>query len=109
LRKIEVGRTARKCFIYTSDLLTSDNTTTATFTDDIAILAIHEEPAIASMKLQATVNKINDWAKKWRIKINQNKFTHIIFNLRNQTCPDSPNGQCCCTEKFEVKLPEHEC
>jgi hypothetical protein len=28
--------------IYTSDLLTSDNTTTATFADDTAILSTHE-------------------------------------------------------------------
>jgi aspartate carbamoyltransferase regulatory subunit len=52
-----------------------------------AILATHEEPAIASMKLQATINKIDDWAKKWRIEINQSKSTHITFALRNQTCP----------------------
>jgi hypothetical protein len=45
--------------IYTSDLPTSDNTT-ATFTDDRAILATHEDPAITSMKLQATINKIGD-------------------------------------------------
>jgi hypothetical protein len=43
--------------IYTSDLPTSDSTT-ATFTDDTAILATHEDPAIASMKLQATINKM---------------------------------------------------
>jgi hypothetical protein len=36
--------------IYTSDLQTSDNTT-ATFADDTAILAAHEDPEIASMKL----------------------------------------------------------
>jgi hypothetical protein len=36
------------------------------------ILTTHEEPAIASMELQATINKINEWAKKWRIKWNQN-------------------------------------
>jgi hypothetical protein len=39
------------------------------------------------MKLQAAINKIDDWAKKWRIKINKSKSTHIIFTLRNQTCP----------------------
>jgi hypothetical protein len=72
--------------IYTSDLLTSDNTA-ATFADDTAILATHEDPAIASMKLQATINKTEDWVKKWRIKINQSKSTHITFTLRNQTCP----------------------
>jgi hypothetical protein len=59
--------------IYTSDLPTSDNTT-ATFTDDTAILATHEDPAIASMKLKASNNK-GAWEKKWRIKINQSKST----------------------------------
>jgi hypothetical protein len=60
---------------------TPDNTTTATFTDDTAILAI------ASVKLQATINKNDDYVKKWRIKINQSKSTHITFTLHNQTCP----------------------
>jgi hypothetical protein len=65
----------------------SDNTTTAAFASDTAILAAHEEPLVASMKLQTTINKINDWAKKLKIKINQSKSTHITFTLRNQTCP----------------------
>jgi hypothetical protein len=39
------------------------------------------------MKLQATISKIEEWAKKWRIKINQSKSTHITFTLRNKTCP----------------------
>jgi hypothetical protein len=50
--------------IYTSDLPTSANTTTAAVADDTAILAAHKDSAIASMKLQATISKINDWAKK---------------------------------------------
>jgi hypothetical protein len=50
--------------IYTSDLPTSENTTTATFADDTAILAINEDPTIASVKLQDNINKINEWAKK---------------------------------------------
>jgi hypothetical protein len=40
---------------------TSDNTATTTFADDTEIVAIHEDPAIASMKLQATINKIVHW------------------------------------------------
>jgi hypothetical protein len=56
--------------ISTRDLPTSDNTT-ATFADDTAILATHEVPAIASMQLQATIHKIDNWAKKWIIKINR--------------------------------------
>jgi hypothetical protein len=46
---------------------------TATFLDDTEIVATHEEPGIVS-KLQAIINKIDDWAKKWRTKVNQNKL-----------------------------------
>jgi hypothetical protein len=55
------------------------------FTNDTANLATHTDPAIASMKLQTTTNKFEDWAKKRKIKINQTKSTHITFTLRNQT------------------------
>jgi hypothetical protein len=55
--------------IYTSDLSTSDNTT-ANLAVVTVILTKHEDPAIASTKLQVTTNKIDDLVKKWRIKIN---------------------------------------
>jgi hypothetical protein len=90
--------------ISTKELPTSDNTRTASFADDTAILATHEDPAIASMKLQATVNKIDDWTKKWRIKINQSKFTHITFTLRNQTCP---TGQMGCVDLRQKNYVKH--
>jgi hypothetical protein len=80
-----LGPDLRVYLTYKSDLLTSDKTT-ATFAD-IAILVTHEDSIIASIKLQATINKIDDWAKKWKIKINESKSTHITFTLRNQTCP----------------------
>jgi hypothetical protein len=70
LRKIEPGVPQGSVLgqilylIYTSDLPTSDNTAYATFADDTAILATHEDPAIASIKLQVTINKIDDWEKK---------------------------------------------
>jgi hypothetical protein len=89
--------------LYTSNLPTSDNTTTATLADDAAILATHEDPAIASMKLQATINKIDEWAKKWGIKINQIKSTHITFTLRKQTCPTVQMGSVHLPQKNEVK------
>jgi hypothetical protein len=39
------------------------------------------------MKLQATINEIDDWAKKWRIKIKQSKSTHITSTLRMRNQP----------------------
>jgi aspartate carbamoyltransferase regulatory subunit len=56
------------------------------FADDTAILATNEVPGIASVKLHATINKIDNWAKKCRIKIDQSKPTHITLTLRNHTC-----------------------
>jgi hypothetical protein len=55
------------------------------------------------MKLQATINKIDDWAKKLRIKINQSKSTHITFTLHNQTCPTVHMGNVVLPQKNEVK------
>jgi hypothetical protein len=55
------------------------------------------------MKLQAITNKMDDWTKKWRIKINQSKSTHITFTLRNQTCPTVQMGNINLPQRNEVK------
>lgn len=60
------------------------NATIASFTDDTTISATFEDPATASVKLEATTSKIDDWAKKWRINRNQSKSTHVTFTLCNQ-------------------------
>jgi hypothetical protein len=51
------------------------------------------------MKLQTTINKLNDWAKKWKIKTNQSKSMHITFTVRKQTCPTVQMGN--------VNLPQN--
>jgi hypothetical protein len=57
------------------------------------------------MKLQATINKIEHCAKKWRIKINQSKSMHISFTLCNQTFPTVQMGNVDLPHKNEVKYP----
>jgi len=44
--------------IYTADLPTLANSTTATFADDAAILTVHEDPTMAAHRLQMHLNKI---------------------------------------------------
>jgi hypothetical protein len=67
-----------------------------------AILATRKDPAVASMKLQATISNINDWAKKWGTKTDQSKSTHITFTLRNQSCQTMQIGN------VSLPLPRNE-
>jgi len=73
--------------LYTSDLPTSRETTLGTFADDTAIFATQEDPRIASLNLQEHLNIIEKWLKKWKIKVNESKSSHIKFTLRKGHCP----------------------
>lgn len=73
--------------IFTADLPTDTNITTATFADDTAILASNKNPKIASEILQNNLNKVQQWMTKWRMKINENKSLHLTFTTRRETCP----------------------
>lgn len=79
--------------LYTADLPTTEQTTTATYADDTAIIASHSNPTLASDLVQENLYGIQLWLKKWRIRINETKSVHITFTLRKQTCaPVSING-----------------
>lgn len=73
--------------IYTADLPTSRLTTSATYADDMAILASHINPQAASRYLQAHLNKIQWWASKWRIRVNESKSQHVTFTMKKENCP----------------------
>ena len=68
--------------IYTENLPTSPEITTATFADDTVLLASHSDPTIASSTLQRGPDSMEEWFHKWRFKINKNEFSHITFTLR---------------------------
>jgi hypothetical protein len=73
--------------IYTADLPTLANSTTATFADDAAILSVHEDPTKATSWLQLHLNKIQSWLHKWRTKANESKSVQVTFTLNRLTCP----------------------
>lgn len=73
--------------LYTSDLPTHPRTKISTFADDTAILASSSDARIASSHLQENVRQVEMWLKKWRMKANEKKSTHVTFTLKRDTCP----------------------
>lgn len=56
-----------------------ESATTATFADDTGILAVGKNKIDAKEKRQQVLNEVNEWTKRWRIKLNETKSTHIDF------------------------------
>jgi hypothetical protein len=73
--------------LYTADLPTSPGSTTATFADDTAVVAMDSDAAIASQKLQTDLLAIQNWFKKWRMKANGSNSIQVTFTTRRETCP----------------------
>lgn len=65
--------------LYTSDLPTLNQNVVATFADDTAILAVGDNNTESTEKLQNAIVQIQNWTKKWRIKLNDSKSVHIDF------------------------------
>jgi len=73
--------------IYTVELPTLANSTTATFADDTAVQTVHEDPAVATHRLQLQLNKVQSWLKQWRMTANEAKSVHVTFTPNKLTCP----------------------
>ena len=60
----------------------------ATFADDTAIMAVGESFEEATEKLQRAVDKVNNWTRKWLIKLNETKSVNVDFT--NTSCQHIP-------------------
>jgi len=72
--------------IYTADISQSDTTILSTFADDTAVLTTNPDPTLTSANLQDHLRTIENWTRKWRLKINDTKSSHITFTLRRGHC-----------------------
>jgi hypothetical protein len=77
--------------LYTADLPTSPRTLIVTFADDNSILTTDRDPAVASHLLQTDLLAIQHWLKRWRMKVNETKSTHVTFTTWRATCPPVNN------------------
>lgn len=66
--------------LYTSNILELDNNRITTlFADDTAVMVVSKYYEGATIILQNSVNKINNWSEQWRNKLNETKSAHINF------------------------------
>jgi hypothetical protein len=77
--------------LYTAELLQSNKTTLSTFADDTAIFTADPDPTQTSANLQEHLQEIIAWTRKWKLKINESKTSHISFTLRQGQCPPIAN------------------
>lgn len=68
--------------ILTSDVPMVDGVSYAFFADDTAFLASDKDPQIVVTHLQAAQNNLEDFQRKWRIKLNAGKTQSIFFTRR---------------------------
>lgn len=87
--------------IYTADVPQEPNVTTATFADDTAKLASNINPLEASRLLQGSLDEMQKWANKWRIKINES--VHITFTTKHSSCPEVTYNNQIIPMKTEIK------
>ena len=67
---------------YVADLPSHIQTCSLSYADDVKIFHRIQSPADAD-SLQADLNRLNEWSKMWRLKLNPAKCKTITFTLRS--------------------------
>lgn len=75
--------------IYAVDQPTCTHTSVAEFADDKIIFTSHKDPYTAGIFLQNHLDNLDLWYSKWKIKVNNEKFSHITFTLKKGSVPKS--------------------
>jgi hypothetical protein len=64
-----------------------DDLTASTFADDTSKLTTDSDPGVASHFHQTDLLEIKHWLKRWRMKANETKSTHVTFTTRRAILP----------------------
>uniref|UniRef100_A0A2S2R1T0 RNA-directed DNA polymerase from mobile element jockey n=1 Tax=Sipha flava TaxID=143950 RepID=A0A2S2R1T0_9HEMI len=75
------------CNIYVADQPVSLLTVVAEFADDKVIYSSNANPLVVSNQLQNHLNQMEEWYSKWKVKINNEKSSHITFTLKKGIIP----------------------
>jgi hypothetical protein len=68
--------------IFTADIPKPDGTKLALYADDTAILTRSGSPELATQRLQNAVESLEAWFRLWRIDVNPEKSSAILFTRR---------------------------
>ncbi|KAL4119332.1 hypothetical protein QTP88_012150 [Uroleucon formosanum] len=75
--------------LYVSDFPTSINTEIALYADDSTIYSISTDVETVTKNIQDHLNAIQKWGDKWKIKLNPQKSTSVLFTNRRPKTPDN--------------------
>jgi retron-type reverse transcriptase len=75
--------------IFTADIPKPDETKIALYADDTAILTRSESPELISEQLRRAVESLEAWFRRWRIDVNPDKSSAILFTRRRHR----PDGE----------------
>lgn len=91
--------------IFTADMPSpsSKSMIISTFADDTAVLSTNKNFQTASRDLQEYLLELQEYFKKWKIKVNEVKSQHITFTLKKQTCPTVKLNDISMTQTKEIK------
>ena len=73
--------------LYVSDFPTSINTEIALYADDSAIYSSSTDAETVTKNIQDHLNDIQKWGDKWKIKLNPQKSTAVLFTNRRPKTP----------------------
>ena len=66
---------------------THPKTHLATLADETCILSSDPKPKTDSRTLQDHISAIQTWCRRWLVRVNGAKSSHLTFTLRHQHCP----------------------